>query len=125
MIVDLISQMHDTVVKLQKALNADYEDAKKANHDGLIMRNEEKEQIVQDLVTVKETLANSLTEASQNGEDIEQYRQKIDLLEIELVELNRLNNQLASVVLPISQMYRTIVDELSSLNGGSIIDVKA
>jgi len=51
---------------------------------------------------------------------------KVDSLEDDLKQLYELNGKLASIVLPIKQMYKEMVDDLTEQNGGgSLIDVKA
>ena len=49
----------------------------------------------------------------------------MDSLEIELKELYELNKKLASIVLPVQQMYKDLVSEISAANGGNIFDIKA
>ena len=46
-------------------------------------------------------------------------------LEIELKELYELNKKLASIVLPVQQMYKDLVEEISAADGGNFFDIKA
>jgi hypothetical protein len=61
----------------------------------------------------------------QEGIDVNIYRQSVDLLEIQLKELYELNKKLASIVLPVQQMYKDLVEEISVANGGNFFDIKA
>ncbi|MDZ7819077.1 MAG: hypothetical protein U5K55_10875 [Aliarcobacter sp.] len=61
----------------------------------------------------------------QEGEDVNIYRQSVDSLESQLKELYELNKKLASIVLPVQQMYKDLVSEITTANGGQIFDIKA
>ncbi|PHO18501.1 hypothetical protein CPU12_05210 [Malaciobacter molluscorum LMG 25693] len=110
---------------MQDLLLLDIEDIKKAKHENLLERNEKKEEAIVEITNLKSSLNEKLVEAMQNGEDINLYRQKVDNLEEELKNLYKLNKQLASIVLPIQQMYKDIVEEIARENGGNLLDVKA
>jgi ABC-type transporter lipoprotein component MlaA len=66
-----------------------------------------------------------IVEKMKAGEDVNIYRQKVDYLEEELRSLYKLNKELASIVLPVQQMYKEIVEDLTKNNGGALLDVKA
>ena len=53
------------------------------------------------------------------------YREEINLLENNLKELYELNGYLASIVLPVKEMYKDIIEDLTKLNGGNLIEVMA
>ncbi|RXJ99718.1 hypothetical protein CRU98_06075 [Arcobacter sp. CECT 8986] len=110
---------------MQDMLLLDIEDIKKAKHENLLERNEKKEDTIVEITNLKSELNEKLVESMQNGEDINIYRKKVDNLEEELKNLYTLNKQLASIVLPVQQMYKDIVDEIARENGGNILDVKA
>ena len=61
---------------------------------------------------LKRQLNEELVKAMQSGEDVNIYREKIDSLETDLRDLYQLNGKLASIVLPVKQMYKEMVDEL-------------
>ncbi|AXX93135.1 hypothetical protein AMOL_2182 [Malaciobacter molluscorum LMG 25693] len=122
---EIINKMLELSKDMQDLLLLDIEDIKKAKHENLLERNEKKEEAIVEITNLKSSLNEKLVEAMQNGEDINLYRQKVDNLEEELKNLYKLNKQLASIVLPIQQMYKDIVEEIARENGGNLLDVKA
>lgn len=122
---EIINKMLELTKYMQDMLLLDIEDIKKAKHENLLDRNEKKENTIVEITNLKSELNEKLVEAMQNGEDINIYRKKVDNLEEELKNLYTLNKQLASIVLPVQQMYKDIVDEIARENGGNILDVKA
>lgn len=126
MINQIVNEMKILIEKMQNSIKEDIEDIKAANHDNLLERNDYKQELMNQIVQLKQNLNDELIKAMQNGEDINQYRANVDSLEIDLKELYKLNGKLASIVLPVKQMYKEIVDELTQQQGGgSLIDVKA
>lgn len=124
MIIKNIKEMSTLVEKMEELINLDIEDIKAARHEKLLDRNEEKQEIMDNIVQLKEELNNILVEQMQNGIDINIYRADVDSFENKLKDLHKLNAKLASIVLPIKQMYKDIVDELSDKNGGNLIEIK-
>ena len=61
----------------------------------------------------------------KDGEDINDYRDIVDNLEYHLRELYELNGKLASIVLPVKQMYKEIIDDITVANGGTLFEVTA
>jgi len=125
MIIKIINDLSKTILDLQNAVEDDIEDVKKANHDALIARNEIKIVLMDMLQSSKEKLNIELSVQYNSGEDISKYRDNIDQIEISLRKLYELNGRLASIVLPVKEMYKDIIDEISSKNGGSLIEVMA
>lgn len=125
MINETIKKMLKLVQELKNTINEDIEDIKKAKHENLLKRNEKKQEMMENIVALKAKLNESLVKSLQNNEDINVYREKVDILEEELKQLHKLNAKLASIVLPVQQMYKEIVDELTVQNGGSIFEIKA
>ncbi|PIF04108.1 MAG: hypothetical protein CSA86_03165 [Arcobacter sp.] len=121
-----------TVLELQSVTNAlkesillDIEDVKKANHESLVERNSSKLTLMDKLTQLKQQLNTELSQEYQKGKDISVYKTSIDDLEIQLRELYELNGKLASIVLPVKEMYKEIIDEITKVNGGSLIEVMA
>jgi len=126
MINQIVDKMKMVIGKMQDSINEDIEDIKAANHDKLLERNDYKQDLMNEIVSLKQQLNDELIKAMQSGVDVNVYRDKVDSLEEDLKNLYRLNGKLASIVLPVKQMYKEMVDELTEQNGGgSLIDVKA
>ncbi len=126
MINSIVNEMKIVIGKMKKAINDDIEDIKNANHDKLLDRNDLKLEHMNKIVELKQQLNEQLIKDMKNGVDVNIYREKVDGLENDLKQLYELNGKLASIVLPIKQMYKEMVDDLTEHNGGgSLIDVKA
>ena len=125
MIIEQVSKMIDLSVELKKAILQDIEDVKNAEHEKLLQRNENKLSLMQNISDSHEQLNVILSNAIQNGEDVNEYRDIVNMLEKHLYELYELNGKLASIVLPVKQMYKDIIDEISLNNGGNLFEVKA
>ncbi len=125
MINELVNKMLSLAVKMQETILLDIEDIKQAKHENLLNRNNEKEEMINEIAHLKSQLNEQLVLAMKNGEDVNKYRNEVDNLENELKKLYSLNYQLSTIVLPIQQMYKDIVDELTEKNGGVLFDVKA
>ncbi|MGB1227201.1 MAG: hypothetical protein ACPG9K_04860 [Poseidonibacter sp.] len=125
MIDEIIQRMSQLVKNLQNSIQLDIEDIKKANHEALLTRNDEKHQIIDEITELKAKLNQELISKMQEGIDVNIYRDKVDSLEEELKNLYELNKKLASIVLPVQQMYKELVDDVTAANGGNIFDVKA
>ena len=125
MVFEIITQMKQSAQLMKEILNKDVDDVKSANHKGLLERLEEKEILMQKLSDLKVELNKTLVKAYQNGIDINVYRENINDLEIELVELYNLNKKLGHIILPIKEMYGKIAEEISQINGGSLYEIKA
>ncbi len=125
MIDDIIDSMLYTAQKLKNAILLDIEDVKNANHSNLLERNSQKQEWMILISNQKSQLNQALANAINAGEDVNIYRDKFNYLEENLRELYELNGKLASIVLPVKEMYREIVEEITQNNGGSIVEVRA
>ena len=125
MIENIIENMLTLIVKLKNSITQDIEDIKLAKHEELLKRNDDKQMIIDEITSLKATLNKELMAKIQEGVDVNIYRQSVDLLEIQLKELYELNKKLASIVLPVQQMYKDLVEEISVANGGNFFDIKA
>jgi len=126
MINQIVDKMKTVISSMKTAINDDIEDIKAANHDKLLDRNDLKQNLMNEIVTLKQKLNEELVKEMQKGTDVNIFRDKVDSLEDDLRSLYELNGKLASIVLPIKQMYKEMVDDLTEHNGGgSLIDVKA
>ena len=125
MITTVVNTLTKTIKSLQDSIVSDIEDVKKANHDKLLERNDLKLDLMDNLKDQKEQLNQELAKQYHNGVDISQYKDSIDAIEDELRTLYELNGKLASIVLPVKEMYKEIIDEITHNNGGSLIEVMA
>lgn len=125
MIEEIINNMSNDVKKLQESIKADLEDVRAARHEDLLNRNDEKHRLIDEITQLKASLNQALIDKMNEGVDVNIYRSKVDELESDLRELYELNKELASIVLPVQQMYKDLVEEITAANGGSIFDVKA
>lgn len=125
MIEKTIQRMSELVKNLQKSIELDIVDIKDAKHESLLSRNDEKHNMIAEITELKAKLNQELIEKMQEGVDVNIYREKVDSLENELRNLYDLNKRLASIVLPVQQMYKELVEEITAANGGNIFDVKA
>jgi hypothetical protein len=125
MIETIVNKMLITIENLKQAIKDDIEDIKLANHEKLLERNDRKQEYMDDIVNLKNELNHELVIAVKNGVDVNIYRNIVNHLEDELRELYTLNGKLASIVLPVKQMYKEIVDELTERSGGNIFEIKA
>ena len=119
-----INKMLKVIENMKQSIVDDIEDIKKAKHENLLNRNDIKQQMIDELESEKVLLNEDLVEAVQQGVDINSFKILIDKLESELKELYTLNYKLGTIVLPIKEMYKEIVDEISENNGGNLIDIK-
>lgn len=124
MIKNITDEMSSLVLKMKDLINKDIEDIKAARHEKLLDRNDDKQEYMNQIIELRQTLNDELVKKMQDGIDINIYRNDVDALEEELKDLHKLNAKLASIVLPIKQMYKDIVDELTSQSGGNIIEIK-
>jgi len=125
MINEIIQRMSELVRNLQNSIELDIEDIKKAKHESLLNRNDEKHYMINEITELKAKLNKELVLKIQEGVDVNIYRQKVDSLEDELKNLYELNKRLASIVLPVQQMYKELVEDITAVNGGNIFDIKA
>jgi hypothetical protein len=125
MIESIIKKMSSLIVDLKDSINQDIEDIKAAKHEELLKRNDEKHLMIDEITNLKAQLNKELISKIQEGVDVNIYRQSVDLLEVELKDLYELNKKLASIVLPVQQMYKELVSEISVANGGQFFDIKA
>ena len=125
MVEKITKEMSALVNKLKDSINQDILDIKEAKHAELLKRNDEKHFMIDEIMRLKVELNKELMSKIQEGADINIYREGVDLLENELKELYELNKKLASIVLPVQQMYKDLVSEITAVNGGQIFDIKA
>lgn len=125
MINQIIDSMLDTADKLKNAILLDIEDVKNANHSNLLERNSLKQDWMILISQQKSELNQALANAINSGEDVNIYRDRFNYLEERLKELYELNGKLASIVLPVKEMYKEIVDEITQKTGGSMVEVRA
>ena len=125
MIENIVKDMSDLVDQLKSSINQDILDIKEAKHEELLKRNDEKHIMIDEITLLKTKLNEELVSKIQEGVDVNIYRASVDLLEVELKELYELNKKLASIVLPVQQMYKDLVSEITAANGGKIFDIKA
>jgi len=120
-----VLELQSVTSELKKSILLDINDVKKANHESLVTRNSHKLTLMDNLSTLKQKLNNELSNEYKDGKDISIYKNNIDNLELELIELYELNGKLASIVLPVKEMYKDIIDEITEKNGGSLVEVMA
>ena len=125
MINKIVNEIVTITTELIDITAIDIEDVKKANHEKLIERNEIKIIKMEQLAQLKIDLNINLKEEFQSGVDIKIYKDSIDNIELKLKELYFLNGKLGSIILPVKEMYKEIIDEITYMNGGSLIEVMA
>ena len=125
MIDETIQRMSELVKNLQKSIELDMQDVKDAKHEALLSRNDDKHYMINEITELKAKLNQELIAKMQEGVDVNIYRENVDSLEVELKNLYDLNKKLASIVLPVQQMYKELVEEITAANGGNIFNVKA
>tara|TARA_B100001063_G_scaffold207838_1_gene203937 strand:- start:169 stop:546 length:378 start_codon:yes stop_codon:yes gene_type:complete len=125
MVNDVVNNMTKLVNELKESIKQDITDIKEGKNEGLLERNDHKHNLINDIASLKSDLNRELISEMKEGVDVNIYRDKVDALEDDLKELYELNKKLASIVLPIKQMYSDLVDEITVVNGGQIFDVKA
>ena len=125
MINNTIEELKKVTEELKQSIVLDIEDVKQANHASLLERNNLKVDLMEKLSANKQELNKKLAEAYKKGEDISVYKAAVDELETQLKELYELNGKLASIVLPVKEMYKDIIDEITKQNGGSLVEVMA
>ena len=125
MIDEVVDKMNKLVDELKTSIKQDIDDIKAGRNEGLLERNDEKHNMINEISSLKSELNQELITKMKEGVDVNVYRDKVDSLEDKLKELYELNKKLASIVLPVKQMYEDLVDEISTANGGQIFDLKA
>lgn len=125
MLENIIDEMNKNINELQEAISLDIEDVKNAKHEELLNRNDDKQYKIDNIMNLKQDLNRQIMALVEQGIDVNIYKDKIDSLEVELRKLYELNRKLASIVLPVQQMYKELVDEITNSNGGNIFDLKA
>ncbi len=125
MISTILDQLQQLTKILKDDINLDISDVRSANHESLLERNSQKLESMEKLSSFKQKLNEELAKEFHAGIDISIYKDNIDDLELKLKELYSLNAKLASIVLPVRQMYKDIIDEITVINGGSLIEVMA
>jgi hypothetical protein len=125
MIKTIVSNMIKAVQDLQYNLILDIEDVKQANHEQLLDRNDIKLVKMEDIASLKKQLNIALSDAIKNGIDVNIFREDVNNLEDELLNLSKLNTKLASIVLPVKEMYKDMINDIQKANGGSVIEVRA
>jgi len=124
MINDTIQELKEITNRLYNSILEDIEDVKKANHESLVERNDIKLELMDKLASLKQQLNEELANEYQEGKDISVYRESVDELELDLRKLYQANAKLASIVLPVKEMYKEIIEEITAVNGGSLVEVR-
>ena len=125
MVSKIVNDISTLVNELKTSINQDILDIKEAKHEELLKRNDEKHHMIDEIMNLKMQLNKELMAKIQEGEDVNIYRESVDFLELQLRELYELNKKLASIILPVQQMYKDLVSDIASANGGQIFDIKA
>lgn len=125
MVSEHLTYMTKLCNDLKNAIEQDIADVKKANHEKLLERNDLKLELMYGINDAQAKLNDLLATEMQNGVDINIYRESVDNLETELRELYELNGKLAAIVLPVRDMYKQIIDDITQANGGSLFEVTA
>ncbi|HJE03413.1 hypothetical protein AAX26_00424 [Aliarcobacter thereius] len=125
MIDNILNSMNTEIETLKEAINLDILDIKAGRNEELFQRNDMKYENINSIMEKKTQLNNELAKLLKNNIDVNVYREKVDYLEQNLKELYELNKKLANIVLPIKQMYKELVDEVSEKVGGHVFDIKA
>lgn len=125
MVQKVVNDMSNLVESLKESIKLDIEDIKNAKHEQLLKRNDEKHNLIDKISSLKIDLNKELMHEIEKGVDVNIYRSSVDELEEKLKELYSLNKRLASIVLPVQQMYKDLVEEISNANGGTTFDLKA
>ena len=120
-----VLELQSIATELKNSILLDIDDVKKANHESLVTRNSVKLTLMDSLSELKQKLNAQLSEEYKQGKDISIYKDSIDELEAQLRELYELNGKLASIVLPVKEMYKDIIEEITKKNGGSLVEVMA
>jgi hypothetical protein len=116
-----ISKMLTITKQLQGYVENDIADTKLANHDVLFSRNKTKILKMDELILVQNKIASEVNDESELNE----YKDILDEIENELQALHTLNETLASIVLPVNEIYKEILDDISNSNNGNLIEVNA
>jgi hypothetical protein len=125
MIKSQVNRMINLAIALKSAIEEDIKDVRSANHEKLLERNDEKLELMLQIGESQKVLNQILVDAMNRGADINQFRDDVNLLEMHLRELYELNGKLASIVLPVKEMYKQIIDEITAQNGGTLFEVRA
>ena len=125
MIENIVKDMSDLVDQLKSSINQDILDIKEAKHEELLKRNDQKHQMIDEIMALKMELNKELIILIQEEKDVNIYRESVDSLEVQLKELYELNKNLASIVLPVQRMYKDLVSEITEVKGGQLFDIKA
>eukprot|EP01156_Anaeramoeba_ignava_P018274 Anaeramoba_ignava/a91245_13.p6 GENE.a91245_13~~a91245_13.p6 ORF type:complete len:126 (-),score=7.88 a91245_13:1790-2167(-) len=125
MILDTIEELKNITLELQASIKQDIEDVKAAKHEELLERNQVKLDSMEKLSSLKQQLNNELSKEFSEGKDVSLYKEPIDELERELRHLYYLNGKLGSIVLPVKEMYKEIIEEITAANGGRLVEVMA
>jgi len=123
MINNKVNTMIKQAILLKNAIKEDIQDVQVAEHEKLLDRNDAKLELMQEISASHNDLNNLLSTAINDGVNIDEYRDIVDELEVHLTELYELNGRLASIVLPVKQMYKDIIDEITTNNGGTLLEV--
>ena len=125
MIENIVKDMSDLVDQLKSSIKQDISDIKEAKHEELLKRNDQKHQMIDEIMALKMELNKELIILIQEEKDVNIYRESVDSLEVQLKELYELNKKLASIVLPVQRMYKDLVSEITEVKGGQLFDIKA
>jgi hypothetical protein len=112
----IINQI-DKVIILTKE---DIYDLKHGDFNNIMKRNSEKQILVDNIKNMKKILDSDIITKAQNGANVEIYRSTINDVEKKLNNLNDVNGQLAQILLPLKDMYNSIINDFFKENQSTI-----
>jgi len=121
MLLQNINKMIALTKQLQEYVEQDIVDVKSANHNSLFERNAIKTIKMDELLTAKKAISSQL---SSDSNELYAYADILNDLEKELQQLYTLNDSLASIVLPVNEIYKEILDDISN-EQGNLVEVNA
>lgn len=113
-------QIINDIGLLINLIQNDIEDLNSGDSDEMILRDEQKQLLVDQIRQTKNIMDQEILKCSNSGEDIEKYRPTIDGVESKLHDLNRKNSELAYILLPLKDMYDGIIEEFFKQNLSSV-----
>ena len=120
MLLQNINKMIALTKQLQEYVEQDIVDVKSANHNSLFERNAIKTIKMDELLTAKKAISSQLSDS----DELYAYVDILNDLEKELQQLYTLNDSLASIVLPVNEIYKEILDDISN-EQGNLVEVNA
>jgi len=102
----------------------DIQDIKKANHEALFERNNEKEQLLSQFTTLKSQIDSILVQRSQSGMDInnmlnDEENKLLDEFKMKLQQFHQIHKKFAKMALIVTNFYNNLVHKVN----GSEVDI--